>query len=109
MNGKKEPGRLSMTEQDIITLISDDEWMMHVLRLVRSLELPDWCVCAGFVRTKVWDYLHGLDSPTPLSDVDVVYFDPNHTSETTEKEYEKILSEWDSSIPWSVKPEFDSC
>jgi hypothetical protein len=103
MNGKKEPGRLSMTEQDIITLISDDEWMMHVLRLVRSLELPDWCVCAGFVRTKVWDYLHGLDSPTPLSDVDVVYFDPNHASETTEKEYEKILSEWDSSIPWSVK------
>jgi hypothetical protein len=31
MNGKKEPGRLSMTEQDIITLISDDDVAAHFL------------------------------------------------------------------------------
>lgn len=94
---------MSMRERDIVALISNDAWMMHVLRLARSLELPDWCVCAGFVRTKVWDYLHGFDSPTPLSDVDVVYFDPRQTSETIEKEYEQILAERDPDIPWSVK------
>jgi uncharacterized protein len=92
-----------MKEQNIISLISDDVWMMHVLQLVRSLKLPDWCVCAGFVRTKVWDHLHELDSSTPLSDVDVVYFDTDNTNETTEKEYEKVLRQLDSSIPWSVK------
>jgi uncharacterized protein len=94
---------LVMREQDIVGLISDDAWMMNVLRLVHSLGLPDWCVCAGFVRTRVWDYLHDFNSPTPLSDVDVVYFDRNDTNESTEKEYEKVLRELDSSIPWSVK------
>lgn len=92
-----------MNEQNIIKLISDDNWMMHVLRLVRSLKLPDWCVCAGFVRSKVWDHLHGFDTSTPLSDVDVVYFDADNTKETSEKAYEKVLQQLDALIPWSVK------
>lgn len=92
-----------MDEQAIINLITEDRWMMHVLRLVRSLALPDWCVCAGFTRSKVWDHLHGFHSPTPLSDVDVVYFNSTDIKKETEKTYEKILQDLDSSIPWSVK------
>ncbi|TVY09023.1 nucleotidyltransferase family protein [Paenibacillus cremeus] len=76
--------------------------MMHVLRIVESLGLPDWCVCAGFVRSKVWDSLHGFKK-TRLPDVDVVYFDPDYTDESIEKEYERILKELDASVPWSVK------
>lgn len=75
---------------------------MDVLQTARSLRLPDWCVCAGFIRSKVWDHLHGF-ARTHLPDVDVAYFDPNHTEESAEKEYEKILTGLDSSVPWSVK------
>lgn len=92
-----------MREQDIVKLISGDVWMMHVLRIVKSLVLPDWCVCAGFVRSKVWDHLHGFHYPSLLSDVDVAYFDASNTSEAVEKEYEKILCGLDASVPWSVK------
>jgi uncharacterized protein len=42
-----------MTEQDVINLISSDAWMMQVLKGVKSLGLTDWCICAGFVRSKV--------------------------------------------------------
>lgn len=90
-------------EQDIINLITEDPWMMKVLRLARSIALPDWCICAGFIRSKVWDYLHEFDSRSSLTDVDVVYFDSRDTNEDTEKKYEKTLRELDSSIPWSVK------
>jgi len=39
------------TEEDILKLISEDDWMMDILITVKSLNLPDWWVCAGFVRS----------------------------------------------------------
>ncbi len=41
------------TEQDIIKLIQSDTWMMEILQTAKSLQLPDWWVCAGFVRSKI--------------------------------------------------------
>ncbi len=40
------------TEQHIIRLIENDEWMMDVLQLAKSLELPDWWICAGLFVLK---------------------------------------------------------
>ena len=61
-----------MTEQDILDLIAKDEWMMGVLRTARSLHLPDWMIGAGFVRNKVWDYLHGYENiEVPTADIDL--------------------------------------
>ncbi|MFS0614734.1 nucleotidyltransferase family protein [Lederbergia ruris] len=91
------------TEEDIIQCIQEDEWMMDILRTVQTLELPDWWICAGFVRSKVWDLLHNFSARTPLPDVDVIYFDPANTCEQMEKEYEKQLNSMSSHIPWSVK------
>ncbi len=91
-----------MQEQDVIELIQDDPRMMHILGAVESLGLPDWCVCAGFVRSKVWDFLHGFPE-TRLPDVDVVYFDPDNTDESIEKQHERSLRQLNSSVPWSVK------
>jgi uncharacterized protein len=94
---------LIKTEQDIISLIQNDEWMMNILETAKSLNLPDWWVCAGFVRTKIWDVLHGFGERTSLPDVDVVYFDPANTSETVEKELDGKLRNQRPDIPWSVK------
>lgn len=92
-----------MQESVILNLIKNDSWRMHVLTLVRSLGLPDWWVGAGFVRNLVWDELHGYKARTPLTDIDVIYFDPEQINEDEEKILEKKLSGLDSSIPWSVK------
>lgn len=91
------------TEQDIIKLIQDDTWMMKVLQIAKSLELPDWWVCAGFVRSKIWDVLHGYELRTSTPDIDIIYFDPLHISESTEEKLENKLKSIDSTIPWSVK------
>ncbi|SDY79617.1 nucleotidyltransferase family protein [Bacillus sp. 166amftsu] len=91
------------TEQDIIKLIQNDTWMMKILQTAKTLQLPDWWVCAGFVRSKIWDVLHGYDVRTPTPDIDIIYFDPLHISESTEKKLENRLKHIDSTIPWSVK------
>lgn len=91
------------SKEDIIRLISADEWMMDILRAAKSLLLPDWWVCAGFVRSKIWDTLHGFTERTALSDIDLIFFDALNTSEAVEKQYEIQLKQIIPYIPWSVK------
>ena len=91
------------TEEDIIHVIIEDKWMMDILKTVKNLDLPDWWICAGFVRSKIWDVLHGYDGRTPLPDVDVIYYDPLNLKESTEKEWERKLKNISPNVPWSVK------
>ncbi|MGI1805499.1 nucleotidyltransferase family protein [Exiguobacterium sp. TDN 0502] len=66
-----------------------------MLLLVERLQLPDWWICAGVLRSMIWNV--GVPS-----DVDVVYFDRDDQSEDTEKYYESCLRKF-SNHPWSVK------
>jgi uncharacterized protein len=91
------------TETDVLRIISEDKWMMDILRSVRMLGLKDWCICAGFVRTKIWDTIHEYTERTELSDIDVVFFDKEMTDERIEKELEAHLAKIHQGLPWSVK------
>ncbi|SES35567.1 nucleotidyltransferase family protein [Psychrobacillus sp. OK032] len=90
-------------ENDIIRLIEEDEWMMKLLKAAKVLNLPDWWICAGFVRSKVWDVLHVYEERTLLSDIDVIYFNPTNINEDEEKKLEGRLKNRLPNIPWSVK------
>ena len=91
------------TNADILKAISQDEWMMEILYTTKELQLPDWCICAGFVRSKVWDVIHGFSERTPLPDVDVIYFDVKNIEVEVEKELEQKLYAIHPNVPWSVK------
>ena len=92
-----------MEEADILKLIYKNEWMMGVLKAAQELELPDWMIGAGFVRNKVWDYLHGFrNAKVPTNDIDLIYFDPHDPKETTEKKYDDTLKK-QININWSCK------
>lgn len=90
-------------DQAIITAVKKDDWMMSILEAVKTMDLPDWWICAGFVRSKIWDGLHGYETRTPLADIDVIYFDDENLSEGDEKRYEEGLAEIMPDVPWSVK------
>lgn len=90
------------TEEDVLALIQEDDWMMAVLAAAEALQLKDWCVCAGFVRGKIWDTLHGFQR-TELPDIDVVYYDSACLKKEKEKEYEYELHRLFPGQPWSVK------
>lgn len=92
-------------KEDVILAIQQDQWMMDILKAAKSLNLPDWWVCAGFIRSKVWDVLHDRTIRTPLPDVDVIYFDPANIDEAEEKKLEEKLKRMIPDVPWSVKNE----
>ncbi|WP_078380599.1 nucleotidyltransferase family protein [Sutcliffiella halmapala] len=89
-------------EEDVKKLIINDEWMMDIIRAVKTLNLPDWWICAGFVRSKVWDTLHQFQRTT-IPDIDVIYYDPFNTTKEVEKVLEEELKALLPCIPWSVK------
>ncbi|CAM5730883.1 hypothetical protein SAFG77S_11202 [Streptomyces afghaniensis] len=91
--------------EDVIKLIQSDEKMMEIIKVAGSLNLPDWWICAGFVRSKIWDTLHGFNERTETPDVDVIYFDNAKIDENFEKELENKLKSIMPNIPWSVKNE----
>jgi len=59
----------------LLGLIAADEAAMAVLRLARSLDLPDWAIGAGFLRNRLWDDLTGARTRSPADDIDLLYFD----------------------------------
>ncbi len=90
-------------EKEIICLIKEDRWMMQLLKDAKSLNLPDWWICAGFVRSKIWDTVHNKCVRTSLPDIDVIYYNPDNTKELEEKKYENQLKSLRPNTPWSVK------
>ena len=91
------------TGDDVAEFILADPWRRTVLETVRRQRLADWAVGAGFIRSAIWDALHGYAKPTPLADVDVLFFDPADVSRDRETAIERALTTALPDIPWSVK------
>lgn len=88
--------------EDVTHFLENDQELMQLLRDAASLGLPDWWICAGYVRGKIWDTLHGYSNPTPTEDIDVIYFDPSQPDEAVEKRHEATLHALSPNIAWSV-------
>ena len=84
----------------IETILSQDKQRMRLLQAVQALQLPDCFIAAGFVRNMVWDVLHNYP-PTPLNDVDVIYFDATCAPRTQALEAE--LKARQPTVNWQVK------
>lgn len=105
INSKSATGN-NMTEQNILNLIKEDKWMMNILHIAEKLNLPDWVIGAGFVRNKVWDYLHEYSkSQVDTADIDLVYYDPNGNNQKSDEELSKKL-ENETGIGWEIVNEF---
>ncbi|HLH89240.1 MAG TPA: nucleotidyltransferase family protein [Xanthobacteraceae bacterium] len=77
--------------------------MMEILRHVRGLDLPDCWIGAGFVRNVIWDALHDRPWSPSYGDVDVVYFDAEHSGAHDDGWIEARLAGAMPDVPWSVR------
>jgi hypothetical protein len=82
--------------------LANDQKRMQALNIAASCNLPDWWLAAGFVRNLVWDQLHGYAQPTPLNDLDLIYFCTADTSKQRDRQLEHQLIA-QTGQPWSVK------
>ncbi|MGO1119742.1 nucleotidyltransferase family protein [Rhodovibrionaceae bacterium A322] len=99
--------RSAFSQQDMSDLLSGSVFHLACLQAVDRQQLPDAWIGAGFLRNLVWDHLHGFDQPTPLADVDVIYFDPGDPEGLQERQIERDLTQClaDSglAVAWEVR------
>jgi hypothetical protein len=76
---------------------------MAMLHTLAALALPDAWIAAGAIRNAVWDARHHYPSPTRLTDVDVIWFDPARASPEEDQRLEQALAALLPDVPWSVK------
>ncbi|MDN3617329.1 nucleotidyltransferase family protein [Vibrio gallaecicus] len=87
----------------IVELIKQESTRVKTLDCVAQLGLPQCFIAAGFVRNLVWDSLHNFEKPTPLNDVDVIYFDPDELHSESYLLYEAQLNSWMPELNWQVR------
>lgn len=90
-------------ESQLREIIRNQPNVLAALEAVRSLNLPDWAIGAGFIRSAMWDHICGMAVPTPVDDVDVLYHDPEDLSWTPEERAEMQLRAMLPAVPWSVR------
>ena len=76
---------------------------MAALCAVRSLNLPDCWIGAGFARDAAWDHLHGRPPAAPYGDLDVIWFDRDDAAPETDAALETCLRAAMPELDWSVK------
>lgn len=74
-----------------------------MLRHVAALGLPDCWVGGGFIRSAVWDHLHGREPRLTPDDIDVIWFDTDRVLPATDTDMEERLRQMEPSANWSVK------
>jgi uncharacterized protein len=88
---------------ETIRLIQGDAWRMECLEAIASLGLPDWYIAAGFLRNAIWDARHAKPVPTPLNDVDVIYYDPGDGGTAAEAQIESALRTRGPIVTWEAR------
>ncbi|WP_261884345.1 nucleotidyltransferase family protein [Vibrio pelagius] len=87
----------------IVHLLKQDPMRVEALHCVKRLELPQCYIAAGFLRNLVWDALHNKTKPTPLNDIDVVYFDDDEMDPNACFKHEAWLNTQMPQFDWQVR------
>ncbi len=88
--------------QELIQLIRSTPWLMSILETVRRCNPPDWLVGAGVMRNLVWDHLHQYQTPTPLADIDVIFFDPQDVRPERDRVVQQQLARRLPHVAWEA-------
>jgi hypothetical protein len=89
-------------QQRLRDLARATPWFWAILEAARACNPPDWWVGAGVIRNLVWDHLHGYQSPTPLADVDVIFFDATDLSPARDQAVQDQLIKRLPGVNWEA-------
>jgi hypothetical protein len=87
----------------VLDILAKDARVTAALAALEALDLPDSWIAAGLPRSAVWDALTGRAEPTPLADVDVIFFDPKDLTPRREREAEAALRARAPGFDWSAR------
>jgi hypothetical protein len=97
-------GLFDKSRQEIVVsaIILNSKTINDILTTLRGIS-DSYFLGGGLIRNAVWDFLHGYSSPTPIDDVDVIYFDPRRSQKEDDLEVNTKLVSIIPNLKWSSK------
>jgi len=92
----------SRQEMVVSAIILYSRTITDILTALRGVN-DSYFLGGGLIRNAVWDFLHGYTSPTPIDDVDVIYFDPRRNQKEDDREVNAKLISIIPNLKWSSK------
>ena len=89
--------------QKLLAIVNGSPRCMAASKIARHLQLPDWAIGAGFIGAAVWDNLSGFTMPTPVDDIDLLYFNPARLDPNYDALLEDKLNSASPGIPWNIR------
>jgi len=71
-------------EAQLTKILLASPLLERILKHTPENHLPHWHLCAGCLTQTVWNSLCGFEYDRGIDDVDLIYFDPDDLSETSE-------------------------
>ena len=82
-------------ERRLVEIIRADPDLMHVMRTVRGLGLPDWRIFSGAVYQAVWNAVTGRPVGYGRKDYDLGYFDPDTSWDAEDVIIKRVAAAFD--------------
>ncbi|MFE7060931.1 nucleotidyltransferase family protein [Sutcliffiella sp. NPDC057660] len=83
---------MKIYEDLLVATITKSEPLIRVLQILKDLNLPfKYYVGAGCITNTVWNDISGYPLEYGISDVDIVYYDPEDITLESEKKFKDIL------------------
>ena len=79
-------------ESRLIDIVRANADLMHVLRVMRDLDLPDWRLFSGAVYQSVWNERAGRAPGYGVKDYDIGYFDPDTSWDAEDEVIKRVAA-----------------
>ena len=79
-------------ETRLIDIVRANAGLMHVLRVMRDLDLPDWRLFSGAVYQSVWNERTGRAPGYGVKDYDIGYFDPDTSWDAEDEVIKRVAA-----------------
>ncbi len=79
-------------ESRLIDIVRANADLMHVLRVMRDLDLPDWRLFSGAVYQSVWNKRTGRAPGYGVKDYDIGYFDPDTSWDAEDQVIKRVAA-----------------
>lgn len=87
---------MSDLEAQLADIVRANPDLMHVLRTVRELDLPDWRIFSGAVYQGVWNAATERPVGYGIKDYDIGYFDPDTSWDAEDVFIKRVAAAFDA-------------
>lgn len=89
-----------MTSADLEAILRGNPWLAALFDRFDRIGLPDCWIVAGALAQTVWNHRFGMPPTTGITDIDIVYFDPDLSAEAETAHATRLRAEFDDLPVW---------